>query len=109
MSLQEYLSHLGHNMPYLCSLSFSMNTGYNTKYCGCEKAALYYNTSSYFSSKSTCLAHSAEGELVLASPSRWQDTPLDVGVGKVRHIFIPPSIQSIRVEHWLSKSTVTMT
>ena len=101
-----FVTKLGHNMPHLCSLSFSMNTGYYTKYCGCEKAALYYDTSSYFSSKSTCLAHSADDGLVLASPSRWQDIPLDVGVGKVRRIFIPPSIQSIRLEHWLLKETV---
>ena len=69
LSLKGYFSHIGHSIPHLCSLSFSMKTGYYTKYCGCEKAALYYDTSSYFSSQSTCLAHSEEGGLVLASPS----------------------------------------
>ena len=101
MSLEEHLSHVGHNMPHFCSLSFSMNTGYFDKYCGSEKAALYYDASWYFSSKSTCLTNLERGGLVVASPSPWQDIPLDVLSSEdVRHIFIPPSIQSIRVEHW---------
>ncbi|KAI0230007.1 hypothetical protein LSAT2_019590 [Lamellibrachia satsuma] len=110
VSSGKYLSYLGHNMPHLCTLSFSMNTGYYDKYCGCEKAALYYDASSYFSSKSSCLAHSEEGGLVLASQTPWQDIPLDVySSEEVRHLFIPPSVQSIRVEHWLPKRTAKMT
>ena len=59
-----------------------MNTGYYTIYSGCEKAVLYYDASSYFSSKSTCLAHSEEGGLVLDSQSCWQDIPLGVFSGE---------------------------
>ena len=78
MSFNEHFSVFGHNMPHLCSLSFSMNTGYFDKYCGSEKAALYYDASWYISSKSTCLTNLERGRLVVASPSPWKDIPLDV-------------------------------
>ena len=47
---------------------------------------------------------------MLASQSPWQDIPLDVFNGEeVRHIFIPPSIQSVSLKHWLPKRTPKIT
>ena len=109
-----YLHYIARNMPHLCLISASMDIDFYSSYCGCEDAALYYDASSYLSRYSTCMAPLDSDGLARVSPAPRQSStrallPVEVGIEKVRHLFIPVSIQIIRVEHWRNKRISDMT
>ena len=107
-TLNDYFHYFERNMPYLCLLSASMNSDFYSSYCGCEDAALYYDARSYLSRYPTCLAPLDSDGLARATQTPRQSSPrallpVEVGIEKVRHVFIPVSLQIIRAEHWRSK------
>ncbi|KAI0211661.1 hypothetical protein LSAT2_003529 [Lamellibrachia satsuma] len=109
-----YLHYIARNMPHLCLFSASMDIDFYSSYCGCEDAALYYDARSYLSRYPTCFAPLGSDGLARVSPAPRHSfpralLPVEVGIEEVRHVFIPVSIQIIRVEHWRNKRISDMT
>ena len=107
------LKYIKSNMSHLCLLSVSMNTGFYSKYCGSDDAALYYDGNSYLSRYPTCLAPLHSDGQMRASPIPRLSSPrgllpVEVGIEEVRHLSIPCSIQIIRYEHWRSNFISSM-
>ena len=106
-SVNTFLSFLGQHLPYLCSISVSMNNNYK------EDAALLYNSDWYFLNNPTCLTNSSDGGRMLPSslPSVSKATtqgqyPRDAE--NLIYVIVPRSLQIIRFMHVMSKTKPRM-
>ena len=98
-TLYTLFSFFGQHWPYLCSISFSMNTNYDK-----EDAALLYNADWYFSINPTCLTNlSDDGQMLPSSLSSISKSktegqfPRDADIKDVQHVIMPTSLQIIRL------------
>ena len=102
-----FYSYLGQHLPYLCSVSFSMNNNYEPKFCSGEDATLLYNADSYFSSNPSCLTNlSDEGQMLQSSSTTQGQFPWDAE--NLIHRFMLPSIQIISIVHWKTQEKTVM-
>ena len=98
-TVNTFLSFIGQHLPYLCSISVSMNNYYGT-----EDAALLYNADLYFLNNPTCLTNITVGGLMLpsslpsVSKSKTQGQ-FPWNAENLHYVIFPPSLQIMRLVH----------
>ena len=103
MKTNAVLPYVINNLPHICSLSVSVNNNL-ARNCDNENGPGYYDVESFFSIYAKCLDQvKIDGQRLTPKP-HWPSSthelfPQRTDNDKVKHLYIPPSIQIFHVVH----------